>query len=54
MTNEEKKELFDKIFEAMSEYGLCDSIGGMEYKRKFREWVAAGASVRDISRYCAD
>jgi len=38
-------DLFRIVWEALSEYGLCDGWGGAEQQRVYDEWVAAGRPV---------
>jgi hypothetical protein len=39
---ERRASTFDAVWRRCARYGVCDSIGGMEYRRVIGEWFAAG------------
>lgn len=41
------RRLFDEMFKAQAALGKCDSIGGMEYRRKLSEWEQQIAVTRN-------
>jgi hypothetical protein len=42
LSDREKDAVFRVLYRVMSPEGKCDAVGGMEYKRVQREWIAAG------------
>lgn len=41
-TNWHHDKEFDRLWRELAEIGRCDSLGSMEYRRVFAEWIDAG------------
>ena len=46
-----KTKLFILTYRRLAKSGRCDSVGGMECKRVYREWCAVGCPTDGLDEY---